>query len=94
VVIRWWREDDWVITEVADEGPGIPADKLRTIFEPFRQLDSSSARAHGGAGLGLTISQDIVQALGGELWAESEVGKGSRFFVRLAVTTEAAARSP
>jgi len=94
VVIRWWREDDWVITEVADEGPGIPADKLRTIFEPFRQLDSSSTRGHGGAGLGLTISQDIVQALGGELWAESEVGKGSRFFVRLAVTTEAAARSP
>jgi signal transduction histidine kinase len=94
VMIRWWREDDWAIVEVTDEGPGIPADKLRTIFEPFKQLDSSSTRGHGGAGLGLTISQDIVQALGGELWAESEVGKGSRFFVRLAVTAEAAARSP
>ena len=94
VTIRWWREDDWVIAEVADKGPGIPADKLRTIFEPFLQLDSSTARAYGGAGLGLTISQDIVQALGGQLWAESELGKGSRFFVRLALTTEAAARSP
>jgi signal transduction histidine kinase/HPt (histidine-containing phosphotransfer) domain-containing protein len=93
VTIRWWREDDWVIAEVADQGPGIPADKLRTIFEPFLQLDSSFARAYGGTGLGLTISQDIVQAIGGQLWAESEVGKGSRFFVRLAVTTEAVAKS-
>ena len=94
VTIRWWREDNWVIAEVADQGPGIPTDKLRAIFEPFLQLDTSSARAYGGAGLGLTISQDIVQALGGELWAESEIGKGSRFFVRLTVTTEAALRSP
>lgn len=94
VTIRWWREDDCVIAEVADQGPGIPADKLRAIFEPFLQLDSASARAYGGAGLGLTISQDIVQALGGQLWAESEVGKGSRFFVRLAVTTEAVAPRP
>jgi signal transduction histidine kinase/HPt (histidine-containing phosphotransfer) domain-containing protein len=88
VVIRWWREGDWATTEVADEGPGIPADKLRTIFEPFRQLDSSGTQGHAGAGLGLTISQDIVQALGGQLWAESEVGKGSRFFVRLPATTK------
>jgi signal transduction histidine kinase len=94
VAIRWWRQDDWAVAEVADEGPGIPADKLREIFEPFKQLDSSSTRGHGGAGLGLTISQDIVQALGGQLWAESEVGKGSRFFVRLAVTTQVAARNP
>lgn len=94
VLIRWWREDNWAITEVADEGPGIPADKLRTIFEPFRQLDSANARGHGGAGLGLTISQDIVQALGGQLWAESEVGKGSRFFVRLPAVTKPQAESP
>ena len=83
VAVRWWRDGDDVVTEVADQGPGIPGDKLQTIFEPFRQLDSSSTREHGGAGLGLTISRGIVEALGGKLWAESELGAGSRFFVRL-----------
>ena len=83
VAVRWWRDGDDIVTEVADQGPGIPADKLQTIFEPFRQLDSSSTREHGGAGLGLTISRGIVEALGGKLWAESDLGVGSRFFVRL-----------
>src|SRR5206468_3407911 len=80
VAVRWWRDGDDIVTEVADQGPGIPADKLQTIFEPFRQLDSSSTREHGGAGLGLTISRGIVEALGGKLWAESDLGVGSRFF--------------
>ena len=83
VRVRWRADGDGVVAEVADEGPGIPPDKLQVTFEPFRQLDSSTTRAHGGAGLGLAISQGIVQALGGKLWAESEVGAGSRFFVRL-----------
>jgi len=81
--VRWWREDDAVVTQVADQGPGIPADKLQTIFEPFRQLDSSTTREHGGAGLGLAISRDIVEAFGGTLSVESDGGRGSRFFVRL-----------
>ena len=83
VQVRWRRDGDGVVVEVADEGPGIPPEKLQVTFEPFRQLDSSTTRAHGGAGLGLAISHGIVQALGGKLWAESEVGAGSRFFVRL-----------
>jgi signal transduction histidine kinase len=86
--VRWWRDGDHILTEVADQGPGIPTDKLQTIFEPFRQLDSSSTREHGGAGLGLTISRGIVEAMGGKLWAESELGVGSRFFVRLPAATE------
>jgi CheY-like chemotaxis protein len=81
--VRWWREGDAAVTEVSDAGAGIPADKLEFIFEPFRQLDSSTTREHGGAGLGLSISQRIVKAFGGTLWAESEPGAGSRFFVRL-----------
>jgi signal transduction histidine kinase len=88
VAVRWWRDGDHILTEVADQGPGIPTDKLQTIFEPFRQLDSSSTREHGGAGLGLTISRGIVEAMGGKLWAESELGVGSRFFVRLPAATE------
>jgi signal transduction histidine kinase/DNA-binding response OmpR family regulator/HPt (histidine-containing phosphotransfer) domain-containing protein len=83
VEVRWWREDGFAVTQVSDQGPGIPADKLAAIFEPFTQLDSSTTREHGGAGLGLTITQRIVQALGGQVWAESEIGSGARFFVRL-----------
>src|SRR5881296_4192617 len=92
VEVAWRREDGYAVTEVSDQGPGIPADKLQAIFEPFRQLDSSTTREHGGAGLGLAISEGIVEALGGRLWAESELGAGSRFFVRLPLA--AASPSP
>lgn len=83
VALRWWLDGDAAVIEVADQGPGIPADKLQAIFEPFRQLDSSTTREHEGAGLGLAISQGIVEALGGKLWCESAPGAGSRFYVRL-----------
>jgi len=86
VDVRWWRKDRFVVAEVRDGGPGIPADQLKLVFDPFKQLDSSTTREHGGAGLGLTIAQRIAQALGGDVNAESEVGKGSRFFVTLPAT--------
>ena len=94
VTVRWWSENGFAVTEVADQGPGIPADQLQAVFEPFRQLDSSTTREHGGAGLGLAISQGLVDALGGKLWAESVLGAGSRFFVRLPLAPEQPARSP
>jgi signal transduction histidine kinase/CheY-like chemotaxis protein/HPt (histidine-containing phosphotransfer) domain-containing protein len=87
VRVSWWRDADGAVIEVADEGPGIPADKLETVFEPFTQLASSITREQGGAGLGLTISRGIVQALAGRIWVESELGKGSRFYVRLPLAT-------
>ncbi len=83
VGLRWWSENGFVVLEVADEGPGIPADQLETIFDKFRQLERSATRQHGGAGLGLAISRTLVDQMGGALWAESEEGKGSRFQVRL-----------
>ena len=83
VDVRWWREGDTAVTEVVDAGPGIPPDKLELIFQPFRQLDSSTTREHGGAGLGLSISHRIVEALGGRLWVTSEPAVGSHFFIRL-----------
>ncbi|WP_146076088.1 PAS domain-containing hybrid sensor histidine kinase/response regulator [Caldimonas caldifontis] len=64
---------------VADTGVGIAPDKLDRIFESFTQADNSTTREYGGTGLGLTISRRLAQALGGQLWAESEVGVGSRF---------------
>jgi CheY-like chemotaxis protein len=83
VAVRWWRDGDDAVTEVVDHGPGIPREHLEAIFQPFRQIDSSTTREHGGAGLGLAISQGIVEALDGKVWAESELGAGSTFFIRL-----------
>jgi signal transduction histidine kinase/CheY-like chemotaxis protein len=64
---------------VADTGVGIPEGKIGLIFEPFRQADGSTTRRYGGTGLGLTISSRLIALMGGNIWAESEAGKGSRF---------------
>lgn len=64
---------------VTDTGIGIARDKLDQIFEPFTQADASIQRQFGGTGLGLTISARVAELLGGRLWADSEVGKGSTF---------------
>ncbi|HMC63474.1 MAG TPA: response regulator, partial [Gemmataceae bacterium] len=65
---------------VADTGIGIPANKRDTIFEPFVQGSTSVTRKYGGTGLGLTISANLVEKMGGRIWVNSEVGKGSTFY--------------
>jgi two-component system sensor histidine kinase/response regulator len=64
---------------VADSGIGIPQEKQTKIFDAFTQADGSTARRYGGSGLGLTLSQQLVEMFGGRLWLESVVGKGSTF---------------
>jgi PAS domain S-box-containing protein len=72
-----------VLFRVKDEGRGIPREKLETIFERFVQVDASDAREKGGTGLGLAICRSIVEQHGGRVWAESEPGRGSTFYVQL-----------
>lgn len=70
----------WVRFRVTDTGMGIPPEKHRLIFAPFTQADSSTTRRHGGTGLGLAICLQLVELMGGRLWMESEVGRGSSFY--------------
>ena len=77
---------------VADTGIGVPKDRQAAIFEAFTQADGSTARSHGGTGLGLTISRRFVEMMGGRLWLESLPQRGSTFHftVRLAVDAQPA----
>lgn len=77
-----------VIIRVSDTGPGIPPDKIDSIFEEFYQVDDSPRRRHGGAGLGLAICKQFVEAHGGRIWVESEVGAGSTFSFSLPIEFE------
>ena len=75
----------WLHFTVRDTGIGIPADGIDGLFESFSQVDASTTRRYGGTGLGLAISRRLCELMGGEMWAESEVGKGSAFHLTLMV---------
>ncbi|MEM8710615.1 MAG: ATP-binding protein [Planctomycetota bacterium] len=78
---RW--SDGTMTVCVRDSGIGIEAERLRDIFESFRQADESTTRRFGGTGLGLTISREIVSRMGGEIEVRSEVGVGSEFILTI-----------
>ena len=75
--------EDKVLFKVIDTGRGIPADILGSIFERFKQVDASDSREKGGTGLGLPICYKIIEEHGGRIWAKSEFGKGSTFYLTL-----------
>ena len=84
VVLR--RTADFIRVEVIDTGPGVAKEDLERIFDKFERVGSQSEE---GSGLGLPIARDLVELHGGRLWAESGVGRGSRFIVRLPVKRDA-----
>ncbi|GAB4241730.1 MAG: hypothetical protein Kow00121_67830 [Elainellaceae cyanobacterium] len=79
------QQGEQVLFRVKDQGRGIPADKLDTIFERFQQVDASDSRNQDGTGLGLAICRNIVQQHGGQIWVESTLGEGSEFFFTLPI---------
>jgi PAS domain S-box-containing protein len=72
---------------VKDTGVGISQEKQKLIFQKFRQVDDSTTREYGGTGLGLSIVQSLIELLGGKLWLESELGKGSSLYFSLPLET-------
>jgi signal transduction histidine kinase len=78
-VVNVWWQGGYVCYQVADQGQGIPSDRLGQLWKPFTQISHALRGDVKGLGLGLALTQYIVKAHQGEVWAESEVGKGSRF---------------
>lgn len=88
VLIRAFLDNEWLVVEVEDEGVGIAQSDIQRIFERFSQVDGSTTRRVEGTGLGLPISYHLVEMHGGSLRVESEVGKGSKFTIRLPLVVE------
>ena len=83
VWLRVRLHTDHLQIEIQDQGRGIPANKLQTIFERFQQVDVSDSRKKGGTGLGLAICRNIIEQHQGKIWAESILGEGSTFHIIL-----------
>ena len=83
VVRRSQRDPAWAEVMVRDTGIGIDSQHHELIFQEFAQVDASRSRIHHGTGLGLAIARKFVELHGGEIWVESELGSGSRFFFTL-----------
>ncbi|OFZ90825.1 MAG: hypothetical protein A2W21_12480 [Betaproteobacteria bacterium RBG_16_66_20] len=82
--------DDLLVYKVSDTGMGIPPDKIGSLFTEFKQTDATIASEYGGTGLGLSISRKFVEMHGGQIWVESELGKGSTFIFEVPLRAKTA----
>jgi signal transduction histidine kinase len=83
VTLRAELQGEQLHFAVKDTGIGIAPERLQAIFDPFTQADASMTRRFGGTGLGTTISKQLVELMGGKIWAESAPGQGTTFHVVL-----------
>lgn len=90
VVLRADQAGQWLNISVADTGAGIPAEELPHVFERFFQAKNQEYAKAGGAGIGLSLTRELVKVMGGEISVESTVGVGSTFFVKLPITNKGA----
>jgi signal transduction histidine kinase len=79
------KRDKELVLDVSDDGVGIPDDQVERVFERFYQVDGSMSRRFGGAGLGLALVKEVVDAHGGKVYLESAVDQGSKFTVTLPI---------
>jgi len=78
-----YKISDNIIFKIEDTGIGVPDDKKNYVFDRFWQCDSSSTKKYKGTGLGLSISKSIIELLNGEIWLESELNKGTIFYIKI-----------
>ena len=88
ITITTSEQENFIELSVADSGPGIPSDALPRIFERFFRVDRARSRELGGTGLGLAIVRHTIELLHGRTWVESQVGKGSTFYISLPIWIE------
>ncbi|WP_248309836.1 ATP-binding protein [Bosea sp. WAO] len=93
VGIQAERDGEAILVAVADTGPGIPAERLESIFEEFEQVESAGMPTAGGTGLGLAIARRLAAAMGGTILVESTVGQGATFLLRLPLRAVAGAEA-
>ncbi len=79
------KQKEKVLISISDQGEGIPADKLEVIFNRFYRLEEARSRDTGGSGLGLAICKNLIEEHGGRIWAKSEIGKGTTFYIELPI---------
>ena len=88
IIVETKKDKNNITVKISDNGIGIAKKDFEKIFEPFIQLDPSTTRKYGGAGLGLNICKEIMESHKGKIWVESKIGKGSTFYFSLPIKKE------